>query len=569
MKKFISKNIDIILFIIAFVCGLIALSIYSTLSVKAYTFDFDSNGFLQFIGDDYYDYTDEMTDEPVVSSPANVPAGYKLAGWASRGESNRSRAYYIYVPNDTTSLQIYYRSNQDDFIVTSNTLSSGNLYSVVNLKTSSGTSVLGSSAGTGSHNDITFGQYYQITSFLPVVDQNGNVTIPPSMFNYNLNVTYDSYHHMYFNASTNTESDEVVDFYFFPSSLNLTSGSLSTLISDKYVTEVSASEAANLNSHGFGAVLNAAQDIHNAISDLTLGVIPKIVFYNTVASARNSVNLFNPDYYGLPYVKLTSSRFHDTSEFNGSITQTVMVNIESLANNHSGVYFYDNLCLLAVLNYDNRVFIARYDFSMQNLLSGALIPPNSTHNTITPTQQSVSDLQELADYLRYLAITNDGNDTIRDRNLIAYMQSIPWTSFINQGVYGGMQGFLPFLSSEFDTMFNGLFDKFYIPDIEDIEDKVDQDEAAFAAKFAWVNAVKSEVNFIVQTPLTSTGSAQYQLEPMSDLGISQRITVFDTDWIDDDIKDIIKIVFDVFGTIALVMYIFKTLPSTLGNMPSD
>ncbi|MBO7733190.1 MAG: hypothetical protein J6S67_11570, partial [Methanobrevibacter sp.] len=482
--------------LVSFICTL-----FTAFCGSAYTFDSTSLGHLQFIGDDYYNHVDFSSDSPVISSPASVPSGYTLVGYASKGEisgsTNRSRAFYIFAPSGTSSLQLYYRSNQDDFLITNSTLSGSSLYFVVNLftETNNGvtTSVLGSSAGTGSHTSYSFNQDWQITSFVSIVDQNGNVT-PIFQSEIGLSVISNNFH-MDINVKPLVHNSIPYDVYLFPASLPVSEGTVSNIVSSPtYVSELSASQQLQIQNSPFADWLDTWQQEYNN----TFGNIPviarQIKFYAECQDTNFSTT-FDPASYNLPFVKIMS----------GSIEQNLLIR-NDVFSSQGGVYSLDPLCVVAVAHGSYGDSISRYDFSPSIFKYSTAPVPTSTHNTVTPQQQPVTDLQDLADYLKYLSTVNDGNDTIRDRNFIAMLGALPWSNFVGAGVGTGLTGWLPQLGLELDNIFGSLFDRWSNPSEEDLQELIDdlEDERAeLRAKLAFVDDVKTEVLFVHSSILES------------------------------------------------------------------
>lgn len=543
---------------------------FVVLTISAFAFPvyadtyYNTDGYLVVENPGYninYDYSLSFpSDTPVLGDGASVPSGYMLYGTAIyTDEGARCRKYWIYYPSDAPypSLQVFATNNLKpvaslgyDFYTIRNRVSSSGTYSSM------------------SPEIVTTLQsgYYKFIFYYPVYDSNGNILRPENQIQFNLNTVFDDKDlNLYFNASTNQTTSNSVSFYLFPSSVNISSGSTSSLVSDTYVTEVSASQRSHMQGTGFGALLDVGQKLDNTLNYYTFGVIPKIVFYDQSSSIRHG-NSFNPDSFGVPYVLIGSKNFHSSDNY--FITQTYMMSLPAMDSKKDGVYLYNDLCLVAVCEYENRYFTARFDFNRNLLKTYGVVAPSQPSSTDSYSSGTVSDWQSLADYLRYLYTTNDHNRSVQDNNIIAYLQSIPWSGYINQGVFAGMSNFLPSLSAEFDTMFNGLFTDFFVPDLDDIKEQVEADEEEFSYKFQWVHDIKAEIHFITTTPLSADDDEFVFHTNLNKWGVGD-VTFFDSEWIDSSTRTALKTIISVFCTIALVFYIFKTLPSTLGNMPTD
>lgn len=558
MKKNYIRNIILVLSIIG--CT-IAAFFFSDPSViaSAYTY-FNDEGYLT-VECSSYDSSKDFTliydsSQPIFDSNTVIPSGYSLVGRnVFIDSSTQNTIMYVYYPSDTP-----YTLFDNSTSVTLQRAPGLDIYIVTNRLTSSGTRTFRAFQHSTSYN---WGSTSRYVAFTPVLDSNGDIISPnfdTDLIDFSIVGVADGVE-----ANISPRSGSLgtpYDVYLFPSSFPLNGGAIyEHLTSSTYITELSASEQLELEDSGFGDLLDRLQNYYNdeiAVEGSTwFKGIPQIHFFAECQDHYINTR-FNPDSYNLPYALISSFSRNSKvwlkrSDFIGG----------------SRVYSYDHLCLIVVAHGDNNDTITRYDFTPALLSDSGVNPPSQISDLQgNYTQPTVSDLQELADYMRYCFAINDNHRDIENANMIANLMAIPWSNFIAGGLFNGQLKFLPHLSAEFDSLFNGLFDDYFVPDLDDIEEQVNADEAEFSAKFVWVTQIKQEVNFIVSTPLQSSGSYEYKI-PIRKWGIQEDIVVFDTDWVPSTAKDFIKIVFDVFGTIALVFYIFKTLPSTLGNMPSD
>ena len=562
MKKNYIINIILVLSIIG--CTIAAfLFSYPSVIASASVF-YDNDGFVVIQANTYaseYDYSQGVSS-PVFSG--TIPSGYRLVArgvWtgSSSGTSNRKTTVtWLFLPSDCTSFISYLTSSGNEVYKSP---PSGYRFFWVSNDFNSSHAVSNVQSGYQTSNSVSA---YSLTCYIPVYDSIGDLVLPPNtdsnLIDFSIVGVADGVE-----ANISPRSGSLgtpYDVYLFPSSFPLDGGVIyEHLTSSTYITELTASQQLELEDNGFSDLLDRLQNYYNdemAVEGSTwFKGIPQIHFFAECQDHYINTR-FNPDSYNLPYALISSFSRNSKvwlkrSDFIGG----------------SRVYSYDHLCLIVVAHGDNNDTITRYDFTPALLSDSGVNPPSQISDLQgNYTQPTVSDFQELADYMRYCFSINDNHRDIENANMIANLMAIPWSNFIAGGLFNGQLKFLPHLSAEFDSLFNGLFDDYFVPDLDDIEEQVNADEAEFSAKFVWVTQIKQEVNFIVSTPLQSSGSYEYKI-PIRKWGIEEDIIVFDTDWVPSTAKEFIKIVFDVFGTIALVFYIFKTLPSTLGNMPSD
>lgn len=567
MKKTILKFIkspafDVFIFVVA--C-LISLLLYILYCIPVYAspssgFYYNSEGYVTYQTSNFNserNYSESLGFNPTLihNSNTSIPFGYVQV------------AYYVYAGPLYNDIRAVYGNPSSNYVFILRgdqcyleTSESSSMYIIENRVDSSGNLTFRSNS---SSSRVGSG-YCRISCLVDVYDSNGNLLSPiidNGLIQMSTCGVSDGVSINIFQESHGGSLGSPVDVYLFPSDLPVDGGVVNNIItSPTYITELTPSEILGLQQNGFGNLLDTLQSNYNDYYDQYQGSwysrgLPSIHFLAECQDTYTSTR-FDPNSYGLPYALIdhfSSSKIFkiNRSDFIGG----------------SRVYAYDHLCILAVCHGENNDTIARYDFT-PSLLSDGVTPPSQIHDQSHYIEPSVSDFQELADYLRYVIQVTDNNRDVEMRNQIAYLQSIPWSNYINAGVNSSLNGFLPRLSSEFDTMFNGLFTDFFVPDLEDIEAQVDEDEEAFSDKFQWVHDIKAEVNFIVHTPLAADDDEFVFKATIQKYSIGE-VIFFDSEWIDGSTRTIVKRVITVFCTIALIVYIFKTLPSTLGNMPSD
>lgn len=499
------------------------------------------------------------------SGYTSPPLGYMLIGRCSRGEDSRNRTltYWIYAPSGTSKLRVGFFSNSDDmYIYDDFNTGSGDLFILYNI--TSGGNTTAPSVYTGYHSNYQFNPYYKYTSYVPFANASGDITTP--IFQSEIGVSVISNNtHMDINVKPLAHHSIPYDVYLFPASLPISHGSVSNIVSSPtYVSELSASQQLQIENSPFADWLDFWQQEYNS----TFGNVPviarQIKFYAECQDTYLSTT-FDPSSYNLPYSKIMS----------GSIEQNLLIR-NDVFSSQGGVYSLDSLCIVAVAHGSFGDSVSRYDFSPTIFKYSSATAPTSTHNTITPQQQPVTDLQDLADYLKYLATVNDGNDTIRDKNFIAMLGALPWSNFVGSGVGTGLSGWLPELCSELDNTFNSIFDHWYNPsdnDLQQLINEVNIERNEIRSKLSFNTQVKTEINF-VHTSILESGDTPPTFEvPLSAFwsggSSEENVVVISFDAIPLSVVTLIKDVITVFLTLGVISYIWRTLPSTIGNMPCD
>lgn len=488
----------------------------------------------------------------------SVPSGYSYIGALIRplgSSGGNTYVQYLYSTYDTT---LSYSLNSNGSVFLS---SSRPWYYIVNSVNSSGdnqylTSGTGSLSSGNSSNWIFY-------SYVPVYTPSGDLLSPPTFINLELNVLNFT-HLLYFNCSSDTSGN--VHYYIFPSTLPLVGSSTVASSGTTLSMSEDTSSQQSLISRGFNWFVNKAKGAYNPIAD-AYGLPPANVTDNSsyvlnVSSPSAASSTFQPTSYNLPYADLGSA----------SIGSNCLLDLKSVGR--TGVYSQDSLCLLAVYQSDTSFSYARFDFSMSAILSDTVVPSVHTHSTYpAPTPDNVNDLQDLADYLKELANGQNINDNIRDQNLIANLMAMPWANYVGTGF--GSQ--LPNLSMYLDSLFNSLFDKYTAPSEEQINllvNEVNEERAYLREKLAFVADVKSEVFFIQSTFISAGDNPRPFRVTLPDFMMgyttdTHKEALVRYDLIDNTTRQAMHDVIIVFCTLAVVMHIWHTLPSTVGNMPRD
>ena len=350
-----------------------------------------------------------------------------------------------------------------------------------------------------------------------------------------------------------------VQYYIFPSSVDLASNS--TLISSgssAYITDDDSMTVSFIN-RGFEWFVEQYRKVAGYGRDFSSDT--QYVLYSSDSTYAGT---FNPALISSTYAYIGSA----------PVGSPAYLDLKSVSR--TGVYAQDSLCLVAVVKNSSSYSYSRFDFNIADMLNGVINPPTSIHNTVTLQQHPVTDLQDLADYLKYLSTVNDGNDTIRDRNFIAMLGALPWSNFVGSGVGTGLSGWLPELCSELDNTFNSIFDHWYNPsdnDLQQLINEVNIERNEIRSKLSFNTQVKTEINF-VHTSILESGDTPPTFEvPLSVFwsggSSSENVVVISFDAIPLSVVSLIKDVITVFLTLGVISYIWRTLPSTIGNMPCD
>ena len=541
--------------------------VFMVLAISAFAFPASAfsvpDDTVDLVGEDYNAGEDYCTSLSPVG--ATVPDGYRLAAVTIEPDSfsnGSTRVCYFYAPVTFESITMYITSSGK--CVVSNSPNSSSFYYVMNRFDDQYnqfyvTGYSGSSGGrtTSNKNFIAF-------SYLPCYDNNG-VVVRPFEPLVSMNVCGISKGvNIHIEQTTGWIPDMVSwDLYLFPSQLSVDGGTVNRVISSStYVSELTASQVTGLQNSGFGSLLDELQENYNNYysggSWYNRG-LPQIHFFAECQDTSISYR-FDPDFYNLPYVKLS----------HGSANGVCLIPREDFFGG-SRVYAYDHLCLILVGHGENKDSLIRYDFIPALLNDSSIAVPSQIEDKDTYISGTVNDFQELADYLKYLVSTNDGNRTIDNNNFLAALNTMPWSNIVTGGVYRGLIDFLPSLSDSIDYTFGHLFSDYFIPSAEqmdELEDELEYEREEFNEKFAFIDDVKDEVSFIIHTIITAGDQTRYfefNLTNYHGVGVVRMCL---SDKIPSNVLTIVKNFITCFLTIAVIMHIFKTLPSTIGKMPS-
>lgn len=435
-----------------------------------------------------------------------------------------------------------------------------------------------------------------IITDLPCFDQNGdpvgNVdTLPHFFFNYFMDGS-GVFHHRLGSSVVSDTSDITVTWYVVNGSVNTPTGS----VYDTFSTNVLTDEYVHTNMSGFD-YFRAAYDEYRRVTGGALGQfiadyqgIGEITrkkyeyYYVPVTSvAVERVPAFDyTDYY--PAINLKSETY---DIHKGAYCQLDM-NKWRQNLNKGFIYDLNHIAVIAVVTDGRTTKIYRHDFLVSDCFANmdSNISDGDVPQETTPTPSNVSDFQSLADYLKNVFNNINNNNVINNANLVNNLTSFPWANVVNAGVGGALADFLPNLSSEFDTMFSGIFDEFTVPSqeqIDEIEDEIQAEQDDLHDKLAFVEDVKTEIYF-VSSSIAAAGSSEpyfkqklvYYVPAFNEQDGSyyftfdeteDEITFFRGAWVDVNTREALKDLITVFASLAVLLHIWHTLPSTVGNMP--
>lgn len=537
---------------------LLCISLHLSASADSFTVP---SGAVSLVGSGYTSADNYFNSE--LSVGGSVPSGYSLCGVLIsplRAGNGNTYVWYIYTTRDNT----FSTSLQSSGSIT--VTCSGASYSVANSVDSSGnhTYLTQSSSIVGTGNSSNWLFY----SYIPTYNPSGELLTPPSYVDIDLNVLL-STHHLLFNTTSSDVSSGFVDYYMFPSSLPLSSYSAVVSSGNTLSLSQNSDMQQTLVEQGFSWFVNKVKSVYNPMADF-YGLPPSDVSssdsFSLNLSLSSGTQSFNPSSFNLPFLSLGS----------GSFGRTMYIDLKSVSR--TGVYAYDNICLLAVYHGEQGYSYARFDFNLGLILSETIVPPSDIHSHISAPSGTVSDLQDLADYLKDLADNSTENNRIGDENFIAMLGAIPWTNFVSGGVSAGLDGWTPRLAMELDDVFGSLFSHWINPSQDDLNDLINdlqEEKQELRSKLAFVTDVKTEVLF-VHTSILESGTTPPKFRvPLSvfwsggSSSDADSVVIIDFESIPAIVITSIKNVLTVFLSLSVVLYIWRTLPATIGNMPND
>ena len=558
-------------FLILTVCAvLFAFSLHLSASASPF---YNDDGYLTIEGTNYNSSWDKTliypSNTPTVDNTVTIPDGYVLYATAVyTGSSSTCRKFWIYYPlsaiNDSHFAQLHNASSSGwnpnlrgytdiDFYVIRNSISSSGNYSFMEF----------TSSNPAYQHSLQSG-YFKFTIYYPVFDDDNNILRPVSDVQFVLNTAFIG-DNLSFNCSINSGDASSVSYYFFPASAPISGGSSSSVVSPTPVNQITEEQRLSFFDRGFQVVGQLIQRYGEVIESIG---VPKVSL-NVSTSVRSS-SVFNPDSYNVSYEFLGTGRLFTVGT--SSITPSGSISIKDILSRNSGVYAYTQLKLVTVCTYNERSFIATFDFNPSAINDGAPVAPNSlipsaSYPTFGNTQ---SDFKELADYLKDLYETQNMNDKRNNSNLLAMLNAMPWANFVNTGFVNA----LPNLSFTLDHLFDSLFDKFTAPtqnQIDEMYAEVQAERIELRDKLAFVDDVKTEYYFVISTITADNNSVppdfEFSLPSLWSGGQSIRCKLISYEIASPEIMSNIKQVITVFLSLSLLLHIWRTLPSTVGNMP--
>ncbi|SEL08703.1 hypothetical protein [Ruminococcus albus] len=429
------------IFCFLFLCFFSSFAFY----ISAFALDVPAESF-SLVGADYNageDYCNSFS-----SIGGSVPSGYSLACIVVEPHdfsNGHTRARYFYLPSSCTQLTFY--TDSSGRVVLSKSPNSSSFYEVVNRFDFDSQQFNVSSGGGYVSSFSSPDANWLFISYLQVLDENGNVFIPDALPQFHLNLLSIS-DQLHYNVSNVSSDIGSIDYYLFPSSFPASGGAVRNIITSPVaISEIPASVYYEIENDGFASVIDTAFDVYNSVH----GLMPAVTFYSHSSVSRLN-RIFDVSSYSLPYVKLGTYNINGHFGVSGG---GQYLDLNKIANNSSGVYAYDNLCIIAVGHKNERDFIARVDFNVSSLRNSSVVPPNDVIDSNTYQGGTITDLQELANYLKYLFENSDHNLSVEFHNFTAYIQHIPWKSMIEEGIYYGFSDVIPRLQDlVFDTDFD-------------------------------------------------------------------------------------------------------------------
>lgn len=503
-----------------------------------------------------------------VDTPA-PPEGYVLAGVAASDFWQYTNCIAYYVPNNNTS-----------WLCRGEVNSSGVLTNLDNFSASSGTIMFSlRKKADGTWDNFTTHASYNVGGFgaiwckLPLVVSDGTTLSPSSVYPddlFTMSSLSTSDQKTILKVSYNGSSSSSFDVSFYACSADTYSswwGSASADVASNSFTNLPSSQSD-------GTSDNFSDFLDNFFSNrlpkyFGIDSTTRLTPITNSLTRRNTITSLPSPRVVIGYDKVSSI-----------LPAESVVNWSDWLNNRDmgGVYASNDIVIVARINFvvsDNlsTYYFCSQQFDLSSIVSSAYTPEELNTKTqpyVAPSD--VSDLDKLATYIRYLEVNNNVNDNIRYNNFVHYLeQNTPL--FVLQG----LNGWLPSLSFELDSLFDGFSVNLSVPsssDIASLQNQIDLSQAAFVEKFAWTAVITSEVDFVTSTvvaagdtpPVISVDASYYSPSSSRNVDYGQ-IVLFDGTKISVDIVDKCKDIITVFCSLGLLFFIYKTLPSTIGRIP--
>lgn len=498
-----------------------------------------------------------------VDTPA-PPDGYVLAGVSASDYWQYTNAIAYYVPNNNTSWLCRVDVNGSGDITNLGYFSapSGSIMYSLRRKSDGNWDNI-----TSSISNYNVGGFGAIWCKLPLIASNGSTIDPSSIYPDDL---------FFMRSISTSEKQSLVEVLYNGSTTDSYSVGFYACTADDY-SSWWGSATADLASQSFSDLPSLGDD---GSSPWYSNIFPPLKKTTRITPTNNSFSR-KKSIQTLPSPRLVVG--YDT--VSQILPAQAVVNWQDWVNNSDmgGVYASTNIVIVARISYTHidlisggtitDYYFCSQQFDISSIISSAFTPDEM----ITKTQpyvapSDVSDLDQLATYLRYLHVNNNANDVIRYNNFVQHLDD-------NAPLYvlQGLNGWLPSLSSELDSVFSGLFSDFTVPtqdQINSLKSDIESSENAYKAKFYWITQIRNEVYFVTSSIVDAGDDpVVFSAHPVVnhddviyDYGT---IVFFDSTHVDKAIADKVKSVITVFCTLGLLFYIFKTLPSTIGNTPNE
>lgn len=417
------------------------------------------------------------------------------------------------------------------------------------------------------------GQYGALYTNVPIRSQSGDPMFTPATpSTFEMHSVVDSYGVIHFSTTTN---DTFPANSFFNATYYLINGSYDTpnFVSG-YITSVQQVGNYNIaNYNPFDGLM------HKVTQALTLGYQSRDLYTYSIENVTSTQKqTFDITNYPQNVFYATGTISNSSGSFNSLETSVDCFQLQSMKGS-GGIYANDHLAMICVISDSNgNYYICRQDFNSKDIKNKVISDFSQNLRDIIGSQtdielpehqdaigKQVTDLQDLAEYLQYVYNTTNNNTANYIYNGVQSLDGLDWGSIFSP-ITGGIAG----LSNEFDTVLNGVFDHYTVPSeeqLDEIQDEISDAEDELHDKFQFVTDIRAEVTFIIDAVVSSSSddfTFDIDLSDYHDVG---SVTIFDSSTIDSDILDTAKDVITCFLSIAVVFYIFKTLPSTIGNMP--
>lgn len=511
------------------------------------------------------DFT-ESVDTPV------PPDGYVLAGVSASNFWSYTNCIAYYVPSNNTS-----------WLCRANVNSSGDITGMERFSASSGTIMFClRKKSDGTWDSFTTNASYDVGGFaaiwckLPLITSNGTTIEPSSIYPDDL---------FSMRSISTSDKQSLVEVLYNGTTSDSYSVGFYACTADDF-SAWWGSSTAELASQSFSELPSLGDDGSSVWYDKFKKLLPVLKRTTRITPTNRSLSR-KKSIQSLPSPRVVVG-YDKVSQI---LPAQSVVNWQDWENNFSmgGVYASTNIVIVARISYTHTdpltgntltdYYFCSQQFDISSIISSAFTPDElNTPTQIYVAPSDVSDLDKLATYLRYLTVNNNTNENIRYNNFVQHLDdSAPLY------VLQGLNGWLPSLSGELDSLFSSLFDDlnidFSVPSdaqINSLKSDIDLREEAFRQKFYWVNQIQTEIHFVTSTvisagdvPVVVAVDANYD-SPSAERHVTLgHLVFFDATKISPSIVKNAKDIITVFLSLGLLWYIFRTLPSTIGNTPNE